>query len=122
MPPSRTCLPLKKNPTEQTNVRHSKCKARKRLGAQELKWCVFVLCVVSKDAFQKADDCEKIYMEISWVLDGLSELAWPAQALGSPADQCNLWTESFVGDLACLCDISYAAGRERLLTWIVRCS
>lgn len=56
---------IKKNPTEQTNVRHSKCKARKRLGAQELKWCVFVLCVVSKDAFQKADDCEKIYMEIS---------------------------------------------------------
>lgn len=34
----------KKNKTEQTNI-----KARKRLAPQELKWCVLVLCVISKD-------------------------------------------------------------------------
>lgn len=32
----------------------------KRLGAQKVKRCVFVLCVISKDAFQKGDDSEKI--------------------------------------------------------------
>lgn len=78
----------KKNKTEQTNI-----KARKRLAPQELKWCVLVLCVISKDPLKKRDDFEKVYMEISWVLNGLFELAWPAQALGSPADQSNLWTE-----------------------------
>lgn len=46
---------IKKNTkTEQTNI-----KARKRL-AQELKWCVLVLCVISKDPLQKGDDFEKI--------------------------------------------------------------
>lgn len=32
----------------------------KRLGAQKGKRCVYILCVVSKDAFQKGDDSEKI--------------------------------------------------------------
>lgn len=32
----------------------------KRLGAQKVKRCVFILRVISKDAFQKGDDFEKI--------------------------------------------------------------
>lgn len=32
----------------------------KRLSAQKVKRCVFILRVISKDAFQKGDDFEKI--------------------------------------------------------------
>lgn len=51
---------IKKETSEQTNARYSKWKAPKRLGPQELKWCIFILCVISKDVFQEGDDFEKI--------------------------------------------------------------
>lgn len=97
---------LEKNPPTTTQFKHlsqdtrhmyniANIKAHKHL-AQKFKWCVFVLCVISEDAFQKGDDSEKIEMEISGILLGLEKTARPAQVLASPADQRHLWTEAFV--------------------------
>lgn len=60
MTPSGTHLPLKKTSQKNKLMCDIANAARKRLGAQEPKWCIFVLCVISKDAFQKGGDFEKI--------------------------------------------------------------
>lgn len=80
------------------------------LGAQKVKRRVIVLRVISKDAFQKGDDSEKIQVEISRFRGGLEETARPAQILGSPADQRHLWTEAFVTASATTATLSEESG------------